>query len=74
MIIEIALIHILSNGEPKESKVFKGEEASINILLKHCQPYEDENNICLMKQTKTNRIIYTNLDTMEQVVVEKRKK
>lgn len=73
MIIEIALIYVLNNGEPVEKKVFKGQESSLNTLFKKCQAYEDENKICLMKMVKSNKdILYTNLETMEQVLVRKK--
>ena len=45
MIIEIALLYVLSNGNPVEQKVFKGEESSLNVLLQRCQAYEDESHI-----------------------------
>ena len=73
MIIEIALIYVLNNGEPVEKKVFKGQESSLNTLLNKCQAYEYENKICLMKTVKSNKdILYTNLETMEQVLVRKK--
>lgn len=75
MIIEIALLYVLSNGDPVEQKVFKGEESSVNVLLEHCQPYEDESHICLMKNVKANKdVVYTNLETMDQVLVANRKR
>lgn len=75
MIIEIALLYVLSNGNPVEQKVFKGEESSVSMLLERCQPYEDENHICLMKDVKANKdVLYTNLETMDQVLVANRKR
>lgn len=38
MIIEIALLYVMSNGNPVEKKVFKGEESSLSVLLQRCQP------------------------------------
>lgn len=70
MIIEIALLYVLNNGNPVEQKVFKGDESSVSLLLQHCKPYEDENHICLMKDVKANKdVLYTNLETMDQVLV-----
>lgn len=70
MIIEIALLYVMSNGNPVEKKVFKGEESSLSVLLQRCQPYEDESHICLMKNVKANKdVLYTNLETMDQVLI-----
>lgn len=75
MIIEIALLYVLSNGDPVEQKVFKGEESSVSMLLERCQPYEDESHICLMKDVKANKdVVYTNLETMDQVLIANRKR
>lgn len=75
MIIEIALLYVLGNGNPVEQKVFKGDESSLNVLLQRCQPYEDESHICLMKDVKANKdVVYTNLETMDQVLIANRKR
>lgn len=70
MILTIALIHVLNNGEPVEKKTFKGKESELKMLMKKCENQEDENTFCFLKQERNKtETVYTYLPTMKQFVV-----
>lgn len=70
MLITIALVYVLSNGEPLEKKTFKGDVSIINSLMNKCQKFENDNAVCVMKTTRKNKdIVYTDLSTMNQRII-----
>lgn len=69
MILTIVLVTVLGHGAPIESQYFRGNESKVASLMSRCEPYEDENHVCLMKTTRSNKdIVYTDLYSMNQFI------
>lgn len=70
MLVTIALIHVLNNGNPVEKKTFKGQESELQVLMNKCEKQEDENTFCFLKQERNKtETVYTYLPTMKQFIV-----